>query len=305
MKVTSTVRVPKAKPQTKATILDVVNRMLNRSTETKYIGQYATAGAIQTGISPFSDGEFENVVQQLGAHAGGNWWTAALPAIVQAGSGGTKVSDQTRIGDRIEPSAHHVKMTLRFAPKLVEGADPAAQDTPLDITAYIFYGYIKSMKTYQGAVTYQGSSMVVTGQSEAGTAMNNVLDDGDGTFSTFNGDPILAQQPLSKYVKMKVKKVHLRRAAGWINTNANNGGAVANSDSQNTLSKTFSLKFKPPAKLQYTNAADIYPQNYAPVFAVGYVYNDATASTNQAAPVIPYGQLEYVAQNQLWFKDHQ
>jgi len=279
--------------------------MLNRSTETKYIGQYATAGALQNGITPFSGGAFENVVQQLGGRSGGNWWTAALPAIVQAGTGATHVSDQTRIGDRIEPSAHHVKMTIRFAQKLVDGASPAAQDIPLDVTAYIFYGYVKSMKTYQGAVTYQGSSMVVTGQSEAGLAMNSVLDDGDGTFSTFTGDPILAQQPLSKYVKMKVKKVHLRRAAGWINTNANNGGATPNSDSQNTLSKTFSLKFKPPAKLQYTNAADIYPQNYAPVFAVGLVYNDATASGNQAAPAFPFGQVEYVAQNQLWFKDHQ
>jgi len=279
--------------------------MLNRSTETKYIGQWITADAVQTGVAPFSAPQFENVVQQLGARSGGNWWSAALPAIVQAGTGSTKVSDQTRIGDRIEPSAHHVKMTLRFTQKAIPESDPGAQDIPLDITAYIFYGYIKSMKTYSGAVTYQGSSMVVTGQSEAGQAMNNVLDDGDGTFSTFNGDPRLAQQPLSKYVKMKVKKVHLRRAAGWINTNANNGGAVPNSDSQNTLSKTFSLKFKPPGKLQYTNAADIYPQNYAPVFAVGYVYNDATASGNNAAPAFPYGQLEYVAQSQMWFKDHQ
>lgn len=307
MKITTTVPVRKPKPQQKATILDVVNRMLNRKTETKYIGQYSTTSALPTGISPFGPGVFENVVQTLGERATTQFWNVALPAQIQAGLSSTSAADYNRIGDKIEPVKHQVKMTIRFAQKSMGGDPPSyqAQDVPLDLTVYVFYGYIKSMKTYQGNVSYIGRSAVVDGQQEAVKAMNNLLDDGDGTFSTFTGDPILAQQPLSDYVDMKVKKIHLRRAAGWINTNANNGGAAPNGDSQNTLSKTIVLKFKPKAKLIYKTATDLYPENYAPVYALGYVFNDATASTNNQSPDYLSGQVEYVAQNQLWFKDHQ
>lgn len=281
--------------------------MLNRKTETKYIGQYTTTTALQNGVSPFQDGTWENAVQPLGQLTDGQYWTVALPAMVQG------VSDINRIGDRIEPVSHRVKMTVRFAQEYVPpppGGTPSiiAQDNPLDLTVYVIYGFVKSMKTYAqpSQVSLVGNSIVVSGQTEATRAMQRLLDDGDLTYSAFTGDPILAQQPLAKeYVNMKVKKIHLRRAAGYINTNAGNGDAAANTDAQNTLSKTFSLKFKVPSKLEYAASTDLYPNNYAPVFAVGYVFNDATASRNQAAPAYPGGQVEYVAQPQLWFKDHQ
>jgi hypothetical protein len=41
------------------------------------------------------------------------------------------------------------------------------------------------------------------------------------------------------------------------------------------------------------------------VFAVGYIYNDATASTNNIVPVYESGAVEYIANAQLWYKDHQ
>jgi len=277
--------------------------MLNRKTETKYIGQYVTTVALQDGISPFQPAKFENVTQTLGEKTGGvQYWSVALPAMVQG------QTDINRIGDRLEPVSHQVKMTLRFASQSLGGDPPTFQapDKPLDLTAYIFYGYVKSMKTYSGAgVSLQGTSLVVSGQTEAARAMARLLDDGDLTFSTFTGDPILAQQPLSEYVNMKVKKVHFRRGGGWINSNVGNGGAAQNTAADNTLSRQLTLKFKPPSKLLYTNSTDLYPDNYAPVFAVGYVFNDPEASGNQTAPDYGEGQLEYVAQAQMWFKDHQ
>lgn len=277
--------------------------MLNRKTETKYIGQYVTTSALQNGVSPFLPAVWENVVQTVGQRAGGvQYWSVALPAMVQG------QTDINRIGDRLEPVSHQVKMTLKFAPQSLGGDPPVFQapDKPLDLTAYIFYGYVKSMKTYSGAgASFQGQSIVVSGQTEAARAMARLLDDGDLTFSTFTGDPVLAQQPLSEYVNMKVKKVHFRRAAGWINANLGNGGAVPNGAADNTLSRQLTLKFKPPSKLLYTNSTDVYPDNYAPVFAVGYTFNDPIASQNQTAPDYGEGQLEYVAQAQMWFKDHQ
>jgi len=305
MKVTSTVPIRKAKPQQKATILDVVNRMLNRKTETKYIGQWVTTSQYPTGAAPFSGPKWQNVLQPLGV--AGNW-CVALPGQIQAALGGTSVDEYNRIGALTQPMRHQVKMTLRIAPGYLSGPPVTynAQQVPLDVTAYIFYGYIKSMKTYQGsaASSLVGQSICVTGQNEATRAYNHLLDNGDNTFSAFNGDPALAQLPLSSYVNMKVKKVHYRQGYGWINTAVGLVGdntPVPNTDSQNTLSKQLTLKFKPPTKLQYRSSTDIYPENYAPVFAVAYTYNDALGFLS--VPGANPGALEYVAQAQLWYKD--
>jgi len=286
-------------------VAQVVRDVISRSTETKYISQYVTTSGLQTGVAPFLPAQWENAVQAVGQNVDAQYWSVALPAMVQSGTSSTTSTDWTRLGDRVEPKAHHLKMTMRFTPQFIDGR--VAQAVPLDCTAYIFYGYIRSMKTFQGsaAIGYKGNSIVVEGQNEATRAMTHLLMDGDGTFTTFTGDPAIAQLPLSDYVNMKVKKIHFRRAAGWINTSAGNGGATPNSDSQNTISKQITLKFNPPAKLDYRTSTDVYPENYAPVYAVGYVYNDATASGNNASPAYGQGSLEYIAMPQLWFKDHQ
>jgi len=254
-----------------------------------------------TGVAPFTGPKWQNVVQSLGV---ANNWCVALPAQVQG------LTDLTRIGDKIEPVGHQVKMTLRIAPGYLMGPPVTynAQQVPLDVTAYIFYGYVKSLKTYQGgaASSLAGNSVCVTGQNEAARAYQRLLNNGDDTFSAFNGDPALAQLPLSDYVNMRVAKLHYRQGYGWINTASGLVGdntPVPNTDSQNTLSKQIILQYKPPAKLAYKTSTDIYPENYAPVFAVGYVYNDALGFT--AIPAGNPGALEYVAQAQMWFKDHQ
>lgn len=298
-----------------------MDRVLSRKTETKQIGQWVTlpsGSPLPTGISPFTGPAWQNVLQSLGPS--GNF-QIALPAIVQAGiTTGVSASDITRIGDRIEPVSHRVKMTIRLAPGYVSnsqevsgpglaGFTNVAQQVPLDVTAYIFYGYVKSLKTYQGtgaaAPTLVNGAVCVTAQNEATRAYNNLLDNGDLTFATFNGDPTRAQLPLSSYVGMKVKKVHFRQGGGWINTAVGLSGQtpIANTAADNTLTRQLTLKFKPPSKLLYKNAADVYPENYAPVFAVGYVYNDAMGFVS--VPGANPGAIEYVAQAQMYFKDHQ
>jgi len=288
--------------------------MLNRKTETKYIGNWITTSSLPNGVSPFAGPQWENVTQALGSHdqSGVQYWSVALPAMTQG------FTDVNRIGDKIEPTAHRVKMTLRLARTQISVSEspslgattPVAQQLPLDVTAYIFYGYVKSLKTYQGsaASTYLGSSVIVSGQNEATRAMQKLLDFGDNTFAPFSGSQEYAQLPLSDYVNMKVKKVHFRQGAGWINSAAGLTGPldpVGNTAADNTISKQVTLKFKPLSKLNYKTSTDIYPENYAPVFAVGYVYNDATASQNQTTPTYGNGAIEYIAQSQLWFKDHQ
>jgi len=291
--------------------------MLNRKTETKYIGNWITTTTLPNGVAPFAGPAWENATQALGSHdqTGAQYWSVALPAMVQG------ITDIARIGDKIEPTAHRVKMTLRLArtqvavsednPSFgVTATSPVAQQLPLDVTAYIFYGYVKSLKTYQGsaASSYLGNSVIVSGQNEATRAMQKLLDLGDTNFASFTGSQEYAQLPLSSYVNMKVKKVHFRQGAGWINSAAGLTGAldpVGNTAADNTIMKQVTLKYKPLSKLAYKTSTDIYPENYAPVFAVGYVYNDATASQNQTTPTYGNGAIEYIAQSQLWFKDHQ
>jgi len=277
--------------------------MLNRKTETKFIGQWMTTNVLQNGVSPFQLPYFQNAVQTVGLggqapNLNGQFWTPALPAMVQG------VSDINRIGDRLEPSSLKVKLNIRLAQQVV-GDIKGAQATPTDLTVYIFYGTIKSMKTYNTAIAVQDNRLVVNAQSEAVTAMSKLLDKGDLTFTTFDGSQQFAQLPLSSYVDMKVKKVRLRQAAGWINTGFQNGSAVPNTDSQNQIRKEVTLQFKPPAKLSYKTSTDLYPDNYAPVFALGYVFNDAAASTNQVDPQYPNGVVEYTAFSSMYFKDHQ
>jgi len=217
-----------------------------------------------------------------------------------------------RDADRIEPRSHQVKMTIRLAPGYISlpggGFSRTAQQVPLDVTAYIFYGYVRSLKTFQGpaATTLVNDAVVVSGQNEATRAYQNLLDNGDDTFTSFTGVPEIAQLPLSKYVNMKVKKIHFRQGGGWVNTAQGLTGdntPVTNTAADNTLSRQVTLKFKAPAKLDYRKKTDIYPENYAPVFAVGYVYNDALG--NAAIPALNPGAIEYVAQAQMWYKDHQ
>ena len=212
------------------------------------------------------------------------------------------LTNLTRLGDKIEPTGLKLKLNVRLAQQPVADV-MGAQAIPLDVTVYIFYGYIKSLKTYQGATSLQDNRIVVSGSTEASTAMNKLFDKGDDTFATFDGSQQFAQFPMSDYVNLKVKKIHLRQAGGWINTNANNGSATPNTDSQNTIRKEVTLRFGGPTKLLYKTPTDIYPENSAPVFALGYVYNDATASTNQAAPVYPVGAVEYTAYSSLYYKD--
>jgi len=277
-----------------------ITTVINRKTETKYIGQWLTTSAMPTGVAPFTGPKWQNVVQPLGVT---NNWCVALPAQAEI------ETPFGRDGIRIEPLSHRVKMTLRIAPGYT-GTGPFqfnAQQVPLDVTAYIFYGYIPSLKTYQGsaASTLVQNTVCVTGQNEAQRAYGHLLENGDNTFTPFTGDPALAQLPMSKYVNMKVMKLHYRQGYGWINTASGLVGdntPVPNTDSQNTLSKTVTLKFKPPAKLLYKTSTDIYPENYAPVYGVAYVYNDALGF--QAVPAGNPGALEYVAQAQMWFKDH-
>lgn len=269
-------------------MMNIVNRILNRKTETRFLAQPIT----YTTGSPASV-NWMNDIPPVSA------WNLALPAQVQGDD------KQNRIADTISPVDHRVKLKVRFAPQNLANPDqptnPVQASLPFDVTIYVFYGYIKSLKTYQGSTGTSANSLVVSGSTEATTALTRLLDLGNGAFSQFTGDSALAQYPLSEYVKMKVKKIRLHKPAGWVNTQ---GGALITTpeaSSDGIHQKEVTLKFKAPPKLKYPNSSDNYPDNYAPVFGVGYVFNDPIS--NPAAVAASYGTIDYSAIAMLRYKD--
>lgn len=267
-----------------ATLAQAVKTIVKGQAETKYVAK-----------TPMTSFGYENDIPTLGE------WTVALPPVTQG------PSDIQRVGDKMSPVSHRTKLSVRIANQNLAGAgEPplyAANVQPLDITVYVVYGYIKSLKTYQGSTAVSGISTVVSGSTEASLAMNDLLDNGDGTYVTFDGTPQKALLPFNKtLVDMKVKKFRLHKPAGWVNSGANAIDQTKTEQSSDGIhSRDVTLKWSPPSKMLFNLDTDIYPNNYAPVFAVGYVYNDSIS--NPAAVQYTYGGVEYTAQNQLWFKD--
>lgn len=276
--------VRRRKLRTGVTLAQAVKTIVKGQAETKYVAR-----------SPINNFGYENDIPSLGE------WTVALPPVTQ-GPG-----EIQRIGDKMSPVSHRTKLNIRIANTNTSGSgDPpvyGANTTPLDITVYIVYGYIKSLKTYQGSTAVSGLSTVVQGSTEATLAMSNLLDKGDGTYVTFDGSAPNAMLPFNKtLVDMKIKKVRLHKPAGWVNSGANAVDPSAKEQSSDGIhARDVTLKWSPPAKMLFNLDTDVYPNNYAPVFAVGYVYNDSISNPSSVA--YTYGGVEYTAQNQLWFKD--
>lgn len=265
------------------TLAKAVKTIVKAQAETKYVAK-----------TPITNFGYENDIPSLGE------WTVALPPVSQG------PAETQRIGDKMSPVSHRTKLNLRIANINTSGqGEPpsyGANTSPLDITVYVVYGYIKALKTYQGSTSVSGLSTVVSGSTEASAAMSELLDKGDGTYVTFDGTPQNALLPFNKtLVDMKVKKFRLHKPAGWVNSGANAPDQTKEQSSDGIHSRDVTLKWSPPSKMLFNLDTDMYPNNYAPVFAVGYVYNDSIS--NPATVQYTYGSVEYTAQNQLWFKD--
>ena len=104
-------------------MMNVVNRILNRKSETKYITDYTdeNANAWQT----FNSQVF-----------GANQWAAAIPPLAQG------TTDYTRLGDSVFPTSHYTDLHFRINPVSPAYTSP----NPVDITIVIFHGVCKKYK---------------------------------------------------------------------------------------------------------------------------------------------------------------
>lgn len=228
--------------RSKVALLRTVKRMISGRVETKYVANQYDAGLIPLANQWFSQGSCAPV---------GTW----LPAIPALGEG---TGDYQRIGDKIRPTSVSVSLKVFFNPQNIDANS---------LYGVIYYGTSKSVKSWNAA-------------SPVGNAA--ILDQGDGTNTTFDGGLYKLNLPVDKK-GYNIKRIvfRLTKTPG-IQNNDLSGNTVTggNYATANGLEcKNFLLKFKAPKTIMYQDNADVWPSNFAPFYAVGFCHADGSTLT--------------------------
>lgn len=241
----------------------VVRKVLGRMTETKYVAQLTSAW-----------GFFNS--QILGA----NQWATALPPITQGDE------EHQRIGNSILPKRSQVKLMLRLTPQDLPSPDQLGSDAR-DVTVVIYYGFVRKYKN------------VTDVQTNSATLCTQLLENGDGHTSAFLGNPEDVLYPVNnKVFNLKKKVVRLFKGKGHGNVNQ---GINAGQDGQPpaVYSKVVTLNYKHKSKCKFSDDTATTPEDFAPVWAIGYYYTDSALDPDTGG-VSP---IQYRALRQLWFSD--
>lgn len=258
-----------------------MNALIHRGQETKYRSEI---------IAPDNVGTAWNSIINTGAD-----WYRCIP-LVQTGTG-----EHNRIGDQLQPTRLRLDFSLHFA-----NADASTRD----ITAILYILTSKKDKSY-------------TSNSPGGALASNFqqyLEKGDGSTTFFNGKWEDSKYPIANNNFNLVKKfeIPLLKGSGLpngsgivtqvpVDVSGNyriidiSGGVLAGQDGMAThersvrVNKTYVFKKLP--KFKYSDANSQYPNNFAPVWAVGYYYNDGTAADTTA------GMLRVAMTTQMSYKD--
>lgn len=266
-KSTKTTRAVKSlAPRTRKAIATIAKRVVARKSETKWAANLALGPTVLYGdIAPIGQ-----PVQ-------------VYPAIcpLTAGTG-----DNQRIGNQVMPTKCTADVFLSIAQAAIAGGN--TQYNSWDITAHVWYGYVKRFKNATDIITNQTN------------IANQLLDMGGagGQYKRFSGLTQDLMFPTNKeFLNMKRKSVRLFKSFGWANTNAPLAAGVTQyfPDRVQSLLK---LSFKPPKTLKYSLADE--PENYCPVVIIGYQHNDATqaANGNVGTPILATEMI-----TKIWFKD--
>lgn len=265
-KITKTVRPAKLKDQTRVAMMNVVNKILNRKSETKYITNYRD--------------DTQHIWTQFNSQIyGPGQFGSAVPAMVQG------TTDYTRLGDSVSPVKMYTDLRFRVKP-----VDPLTTNgNPVDITVVIYYGVCKKLKS-------------VLDVAADASLPNTLLKLGyTSAVSGLETKPFMGYAEDTDYVinddiwTLKKKTVRLYKTFGSINGPASPG--VPSAPNRNEAHVRLNFTKTLPAKLRYDDAAGQFPVNYAPVYAVGYYYNDSTPPDTGA------GIVEAIALEHLWYKD--
>lgn len=270
----STTRVRKSrgprslKPSVRKAVTAIATRVVNRNAETKWAAYNAVGPTVLYGAT-----------NPIGAPA------QVYPVICPVAVGTT---DNQRIGNKIHPVKCGADLFLSLAQTAMTGG--TTQVNSWDITAHVWYGYVKR---------YKNADAVVANAAAIG---NELLDVGGSMGATqykaFGGLTQDLMFPTNKdALQLKHKSIRLYKSFGQANTNPPIAGGVTQYF-PDRVSALMKLSFKAPKTLTYGTQAE--PENYCPVVIIGYAHNDATqaADGNVGTPILA---TEIVSK--IWFKD--
>lgn len=241
-------------------IVKQVMKAITKTEETKYVANvYSDSTTVQS--QPY--------FAPINLGAVGNF-LPALPAITQ-GPG-----DYQRIGNKIMPVSVATSLQVSFNP-----TDVSANE----ILCVVYYGTSKSGKSWV-----------------AGNPLNSarILETGDATEQViFDGSKSTLQFPIDKkQVTMRKKVFKLAKTGGVQNSDAATGAPGAYSTNNGPVEKSLLLKFRKPKQLNYAKGTDLWPTNYAPIYAVSFCHVDGSALTHNDETLI-----QVQARNHMYFKD--
>lgn len=253
-------RKPRGKKR--PTLQQLVVKVVKGQAETKYC-----SNAYQNNLAPLP----ANWFAPTNLTAIGSYYPA-IPAVNQG------VGDFQRVGEKIMPTS--LKTTLNFGYK-------ATDVSCNEIIVVVYYGTTKAGKTWQAGTPIQSA--------------NDLLDNGDGTTGAFIGQKSDLLYPINKDMNNAKRLVfRMGKSSGVLMDNGS--AAVLNgafSTSNGTSFAQCTLTFKPPKALYYEAAANLWPSNYAPWYAVSFTRVDDQATS----AVLDDKLLVVSALNHMYFKD--
>lgn len=245
-----------------------MKQTLMKESETKYVSDWASA----------DPSVWYTINSEI---TGTNQFARGLVPLSQTTTQG---SSYTRIGDSILP--RQVKVALDVRLKAPNPSTPF----PYDVNVVVYYGYCKQYTTYAevdaNSATLASLLLRLGGESAPGVDTT--------AFRGYVGDSHLLINTDTWVMKKAVFRLH--KPAGIINGATGAGVTASTQKNQHSLMLDYSSMC--PAKLRFDSTQAIEPANWAPVFTIGYYYND-----NSAPNTGTDGIIEYKAVRHLTFKD--
>lgn len=195
---------------------------------------------------------------------------ACIPQTIQG------TDDFQRIGNQISPVSAYVNLTM--------DCGTSNSLSTYDITVHVFVLNCLSVKALDNY-----TSIPIT----------ELLNNGDGTNTGFDGTAIKEQQPVNNasFRVLHHKKVRLVKGFGlYRNTSGTTAGMTDGIVSPSTHMARMRLKVKLPKLLKYESTSAQYPTNSAPFLCIGFVDNTPKDTAS-------FGGVSVIGTTHMRFKD--
>lgn len=243
--------------------------MIRRSQETKYVANYCEEpNSLLNIMSTYRS--FSTAITGTGEVY------AAIPRVLIGGA----TTSNTRIGDQITPTKAYVNFNITL--------DGRVNTQAYDRTLHIFLMEAKAVKALDN---YSAIPVL------------NMMDNGDGTDTSWTGQTNTALLPLNTRLFKVLKHYKRRFVKSWGLTDSGSGGSSVTTTSVTSPNPAgcainVRLPVKLPKVLKYGLDAGAYPINSAPFFCIGWTRNDhlGDIASNNVDILVE-------ARTHMWFKD--